>query len=127
MKDAQTLSSAKKKILLVDDDESILDSVELVLEESGYKIETTPKGSETYQKVQNFKPDLILLDVLMSGVDGREICKTLKSDESTKQIPLIMISAHPSASKSSLKCGANDFLAKPFDTQDLLKIIQKHL
>ena len=112
-----------KKILIVDDDESILDAVSLVLEEEGYNVAVTTKGDEIFEKVKNFKPDAILLDVLMSGKDGREICKKLKEDEKTKQIPVIMISAHPSAKESVLSCGANAFLAKPFDTSDLTEIV----
>lgn len=118
---------SKKKILVVDDDEGVLDAISLILEEAGYSVDTSLKGEETYRIIDSFKPDLILLDVLMSGNDGRVICKKLKKTESTRRIPIIMISAHPTAEADSLEYGAQDFLAKPFDTQDLLKLIKKHI
>jgi len=115
-----------KRVLVVDDDESILDAISLILEEEGYEVKTVFKGQETYKAIENFKPDIILLDVLMSGNDGREICKRLKADGTTKKIPVIMISAHPTLDKGATACGAEDFLAKPFDTDDLLKKINKY-
>lgn len=114
-----------KKILVVDDDEGILDAVALILEDAGYEVKTTLKGDETYDRVKTFKPDVIILDVLMSGSDGRHICKNLKHDRVTKNIPVIMISAHPTAKNSVMECGANDFLAKPFDTEELLEKVGK--
>jgi DNA-binding response OmpR family regulator len=125
----KTLESKKdkdKRVLVVDDDEGILDAISFVLEDAGYNYETTPKGDETFEKVKKFKPDVILLDMLLSGNDGRIICQQLKSDKETQQIPVIMISAHPSAERSIEKCGANAFLPKPFEANDLLTIIDKH-
>lgn len=114
-----------KKVLVVDDEESILDAVSLILEEYGYDVLTTPRGEETYKKVKEFKPNVILLDVLMSGEDGREICMNLKNDDKTKKIPVIMISAHPSAARDIEEFGADNFLAKPFKVEDLLKAVGK--
>lgn len=115
-----------RRILVIDDDESILDSISLILEESGYKVSSTLKGETAYRKVRDFKPDVILLDVLMSGRDGREICKKLKNEPETKFIPVIMISAHPSAKESTKEFGADDFLSKPFQVEDLLKLVKKY-
>jgi len=114
-----------KRVLIVDDDEGILDATSLILEASGYSVDTTPRGEETYKKIDKFHPDVILLDVLMSGTDGREICKKLKASEKTRKIPIIMFSANPSARQTSLKTGANDFLNKPFDLDDLLNRVEK--
>lgn len=115
-----------KKILIIDDDESILDAVSLVLEEEGYIVDVMLKGDEAFDKIAAFKPDAILLDVLMSGKDGRDICRKLKKDEATKNIPVIMISAHPSAKEGAIAVGADAFLPKPFDTQDLLDMVKKY-
>lgn len=112
-----------KKVLVVDDDEAIVDAVTLLLEDSGYEVESTYNGQETYEKVALFKPDVILLDVLISGTDGRDICNKLKKDKNT--IPIIMISAHPSAMQGAQGCNADDFLAKPFETQELLHKVSK--
>lgn len=115
-----------KKILVVDDDEGIVDALSLMLEEYGYKVSSTLRGEETYQKVVKFRPDLIFLDILMSGADGRIICQKLKSNSKTKSIPIVMISAHPSAKKHAIRVGADGFLAKPFETDDLISIAEKY-
>lgn len=115
------------KILVVDDDESILDAISLILEEDGYQVTTTAKGQEVFKKVKDERPELILLDVLLSGMDGREICKTLKTDPKTKNIPIVMISAHPTASKSAKASGADHFLPKPFGMEELLTTVNKFL
>lgn len=112
-----------KKVLVVDDDESILDAISMILEDEGYLVEVIFKGDEVFEKVKVFQPDLILLDVLLSGRDGREICKALKKDPVSSSIPVILISAHPHAERSVDECGADGFLAKPFETQDLLAIV----
>jgi DNA-binding response OmpR family regulator len=117
----------KKKILVIDDDPDILEPLKLILEDEGYNVQTTYKGSETIQKAKTFKPNVILLDILMSGSDGRVICKNLKQNHATKNIPVIMMSAHPTAKFDSENSGANDFIAKPFDTEELLKILHKNL
>ncbi len=93
------------KVLVVDDDEGILDAVSLILEEEGFVVETTVKGEETLAKVSSFNPDVILLDVLMSGNDGRHICKKLKHTDALKKIPVIMTSAHPTAKNSVMAMG----------------------
>jgi len=116
-----------KKVLIVDDEESILDAVSLILEDEGYTVKAIFKGDEVYDKVDSFKPDVILLDVLMSGKDGRSICKNLKSNDKTKSIPVIMISAHPSAVENIKEYMADDFLAKPFKVDELLEILEKYL
>lgn len=115
------------KVLVIDDDESILDAITLVLEDAGYDVQGTFKGKDAFRKVAEFHPDVILLDLLMSGHDGRHICKKLKRNPVTKSIPIIMISAHPTAERGAVECGADDFLAKPFDTDILLGKIKKHL
>jgi len=115
------------KILVVDDDLDILVVMEILLSMKGYEVEVTAKWENTFDKIETFKPDLILLDVLISGNDGRVLCKQLKSDPVKKSIPIIMFSAHPSAAATIKEYGANDFIAKPFDVNDLLAKISKQL
>src|SRR5476649_1067881 len=100
-----------KKILVVDDDRDILEGISIILETEGFSVDTTSEGEKTYERINKFNPDLILLDVLMSGSDGRIICKNLKSKKNTKEIPVIMISADPTAKSGSIQAGANDFLS----------------
>ncbi|HEV2832155.1 MAG TPA: response regulator, partial [Hanamia sp.] len=92
-----------------------------------YNVEVTAKGENTFPKIETFKPDLILLDVLISGYDGRVICKQLKANEETKHIPVIMFSAHPGAAATIADYGANDFISKPFDVDHLLRKVKEQL
>ena len=116
-----------KKILVVDDDTDILEPLALILQGKGYDVQTVAKGNLVYAKVASFKPDLLLLDVLMSGSDGREICNRLKHNKKTKDLFVVMMSAHPSAEKDSAINNADAFIAKPFETEDLLFLLKKKL
>jgi len=116
-----------KKILVVDDEPDILEFLQVILEEEGYLVATTEKGEYVEKLHAGGLPDLILLDVLLSGKDGREIVKQLKSQEETKSIPIIMFSAHPSAEKTAREAGADDFVAKPFQIDFLLAVVAKYL
>ncbi|MEO8861753.1 MAG: response regulator [Ginsengibacter sp.] len=115
------------RILVVDDDIDILSVMEILLTMKGFEVEVTAKGENTFPKIKTFKPDLILLDVLISGHDGRTICRTLKSNEETMHIPVIMFSAHPGAAATIAEYGADDFIAKPFDVTNLLKKVNYQL
>lgn len=116
-----------KKILIIDDDPDILEAIQMILESEGYSSNATTKGDEVYTKVHKYKPNIIILDVLLSGNDGRTICKNLKNDVNTKNIPIIMISAHPAAKESIKECGADDFIPKPFSISTLLEKIKIHI
>ena len=116
-----------KKILLIDDDPDVITVLQLMLKKKGYEIGTASREDEAYMQVDLFEPDLIVLDVLLSGVDGREICKKLKASEKFKHIPIIMFSAHPGAQKNMEDFGADDFLPKPFESYKLLERIEGHL
>jgi len=115
------------KILVVDDDIDILSVMEILLKMKGFEVEVTARGENTFPKIETFKPDIILLDVLISGQDGRTICRKLKSDNKTSRIPVIMFSAHPGAAASIADYGADDFIAKPFDVPNLLQKVNFHL
>lgn len=121
------MKSKPKKILVVDDEPDILEFLELILTDEGYVVASSGKG-EYLEKLQDGDPpDLILLDMLLSGKDGREIIRYLKSQEETKHIPIIMFSAHPSAEGTARAAGADDFLAKPFDMDVLLEKLAKYV
>lgn len=115
-----------KKILVADDDAAICDSLQLMLEDEGYIVETTVNG-ETVTKMQKNFPDLLLLDIWMSGQDGREIAKFLKNQKNTKHIPIIMVSASRELEKAAKESGANDFIEKPFKMDSLLAKIDKYI
>ncbi|MBI3984539.1 MAG: response regulator transcription factor [Candidatus Levybacteria bacterium] len=114
-----------KKVIIIDDDENILEALKILLEHFGFKAETLIRDGERLAKAINKQiPDLIILDVLLSGEDGRVVCKTLKSTKKTKDIPVIMISAHPNAKQKALEMGADEFIAKPFDVEHLLDKVE---
>jgi DNA-binding response OmpR family regulator len=121
------MENKQKKILVVDDEPDILEFLQVILQEEGYIAVTTTKGEYVEKLHDGGLPDLILLDVLLSGKDGREIVKRLKSQEETKHIPVIMFSAHPSAEETARTAGADDFVAKPFEIDILLSKVASHL
>lgn len=112
-------------IIVADDDPAILDAISMMLEISGYKVEAVSDGN-VIERMGKVKPQLVLLDVLMSGVDGRDICRELKSS-SMKDIPVILFSASHDMVKSVYSVGANDFIAKPFNIDELLTKVEKHM
>lgn len=118
--------SSKKRILVVDDNTAILDALKIMLEDEGYEVETTVDGA-TVKDIQAPLPDLVLLDIWMSGVDGRDVCKFLKSTPATKHIPVIMISAAKDTEQIAKASGADDFISKPFQMDVLLKMVAKYV
>ena len=121
------MQSRHKKILVVDDEPDILEFLQIILEEEGYAVITSDKGEFLEQLHNGGLPELIMVDVLLSGKDGREIVKHLNSQEETKHIPVIMFSAHPSAEHTAREAGAEDFMAKPFEIDQLLTIVATYL
>lgn len=118
----------KPKILAVDDDNRNLYILEQLLTEF-YKVQTVESGEKAWDVVSSFQPDIILLDIMMPGMDGFELCKKIKNDERLKFIKIIMVSGKSSL-KSRLKSyeeGADDYIAKPFESEELLAKIKVFL
>ena len=115
----------KKKILVVDDEDDILQFLELVLREKGYEVVTAASGQEALTRAQIEKPDLVLLDIMMPQMDGWEVLKLLRVDEGTSDIPVAMLSARTEAKDrvQGLQEGAVDYICKPFALQELLEKI----
>ena len=116
----------KKRVLVVDDHPDILEVVKMTLEIAGYEVSTSLTGA-CFQQLENDLPDLILLDVLLSGEDGYAICQHLKDDEKTRHIPVILLSARAGLRETAERCGADDFLVKPFRLTELREIVKKYL
>ena len=111
-----------KKILIVDDDNDIRDIIHLILEGEGYEVSELADGHSINSAVDHFHPDVILLDVMLGDMDGRDICRELKFAPGTESIPIIMVSAsHKQEVLKDGGCRANDYLAKPFDIEDLIQ------
>lgn len=117
----------KNKILVADDNVSILKPITLLLETAKYEVETVMDGLAIVDKIKQDLPDLLLLDVSLVGADGREICQQLKKDNLVKHIPIILMSAHSDVKKMAQLAGADDFIIKPFDISHLLDKIVKYL
>lgn len=117
------------KILVADDDPSIQELIQLSLEAHGYRVIVASTGREAILKALSERPDLIILDILMPELDGYEIMRLLKSNEETKNIPIIVLTAYPSdvGALVSWMEGVEGYLAKPFDPDDLLMLINRAL
>lgn len=117
-----------KKILAVDDDSDILDVIRIILEDEGYEVSTLANGKQVFEVLEENIPDLILLDVMLGGLDGRDICRALKQHDVFKNIPVVMISASHNLNNLLLMPGAPDnFLAKPFDIDRLVEMVRDEL
>lgn len=112
------------KILIADDDPAILDATKIFLEDEGYEVITAADG-ETIIKAWKENPDLVLLDIWMPGMDGEEVCLRMKQTPQTAMIPVIMVSASRDTVHIANTCGANDYLVKPYDLDDLLQKVKK--
>ncbi len=115
-----------KKILVCDDDEGILEIIKIMLGESGYDVKTVNTGKGIEKKIEEYQPDLILLDLWLAGMDGREIIKVVRRNNSLKGIPVVIISALNDTEKISEEIHADGFLAKPFDMEQLLQTAKKY-
>ena len=114
------------KILIADDNQPNVELLEAYLAEVDCKIAAAYDGHETLEKVTQFKPDLILLDIMMPKLSGFEVCRMLKSDEATKHIMILMVTALGEAGdiERAVAAGCNGFLSKPINKLDLLKHVE---
>ena len=116
----------KKKVLVADDDPAIVDCLQIMLEDANYDVAITSNG-QTIALAKSFHPNVILLDIWMSGQDGRDICKYLKKQADTKTIPILMISATRDLEQSAKNAGAEDFITKPFQMDQLLAKVAQYV
>lgn len=117
-----------QRILAVDDDRDILEILQLILEDKGYEVETLADGGHLFEKISQYKPDLIILDIMLGNLDGRKLCHELKSHAETRDIPVILLSASHTVYGNLHKNGnPDDFIAKPFDIDVLLNSVERQL
>jgi DNA-binding response OmpR family regulator len=110
-----------RRIIVVDDNEDILEIIKLILEGYDYEVLTLADGGLLFKSIREFKPDLILLDIMLGNMDGRELCKEIRENDATKDIPVIFVSASHSISERFMAVESNvDYLAKPFDINELI-------
>jgi DNA-binding response OmpR family regulator len=114
-----------RKVLIIDDDPDVRTIMKVLMKKQGYDVATAINKEDALFKLEDFQPSVILLDVLLSGSDGREFCREIKQTEEMKNVPVIMVSAHPGAAENINKYGADDFISKPIDTISLLEKVER--
>ncbi len=119
----------KENILVVDDEEDVLELIRYNLDKNGYRVAMAVTGEEALLKVRSELPDLVILDLMLPGIDGLEVCKKLKSDTKTQHIPVIMLTAKGEEVDivTGLELGADDYVTKPFSPKVLIARLRRIL
>jgi len=119
----------KKKILIVEDEESLLKLESILLISKGFEVKGVSNGRAALEAVAEEKPDLILLDIMLPEIDGFEVCRRIKSDPSTRHIPVVMLTAKKSREDMvrGEKVGADWYITKPFKSAMVIETIQRFL
>lgn len=119
----------KKKILIIDDSELMVKLTTDILSQKGYEVVSTNNGINGIKMVSAEKPDLVLLDIVMPGIDGFEVCKLLREDESNNLMPIIMLTAQGNEDDklTGLELGADDYITKPFNPRELISRVNNTL
>ena len=112
-----------KKILICDDDEGILEMMQMILEDD-FMVIAEQNSLNVYTQIEKEKPDLILMDLWMPVLSGDQILKNIRKNEKLKNIPVIIISASTDGKKIASEAGANGFISKPFDMDNLLETVK---
>jgi two-component system phosphate regulon response regulator PhoB len=117
---------AKESLLVVEDEESILELLEYNLSKEGYSVTPVTSGEDALETARSSAPDLILLDLMLPGMDGFDVCRILKGDPGTKHIPVVMLTAKGEEADviTGLELGADDYITKPFSPKVLVARIR---
>ncbi len=123
------MAARKKKIIIVDDDRETREMLQMALEFEGYDVSQAANGLRLISTLHVDRPDLILLDVMMSWIDGFELCRAIKKNDEFRDIPVVFISAKktPSDIRQGLAAGAADYFSKPIDMERLIARIAELL
>lgn len=116
-----------KTIIVADDDQAIVEVMQIVLEQHDYSVVSITNGARILQEVEKTMPALLFLDLWLSGYDGSEITKRLKNNEKTKHIPIIIVSANNDTETIAQEAGADAFLAKPFNIDDITTTVKRFI
>ena len=114
----------KSNILVIDDDQDIGRMLKMLLEFKGFNVSIAENKTKADDILKNTRTNIMIMDMLLSGENGINVCSDFKSNDEIKHIPILMMSAHPDAKKICLDAGANDFISKPFEMQDMLLKIE---
>lgn len=118
--------SPQLKVLVVDDEDNIIELIRLGLRYEGFEVEVASDGEQGLMQAQRIHPDLIILDVMMPDIDGLEVCRRLRNNPTTSDIPILMLTAKDDVSDRilGLQTGADDYLTKPFDFYELVERVK---
>lgn len=117
----------KKKVLVIDDDEAVLDVMKEALTYEGFEVKIADKADDVQAMISSYNPDLLLIDYILKGINGGEICHQVKDNGKAKKLPVIIVSAYPRVITSLGDYGCDKFIAKPFDLDDLIGSIKSVL
>lgn len=113
-------------ILIVEDDPQVARLIALVLQRSGQRSEIVSDGQSALQKAKESQPAMIFADLTIKGMGGDALCSALKSDADTRSIPYVVVSGDRDIAERARECGADDFLGKPFEFPDLIRLVDKY-
>jgi two-component system alkaline phosphatase synthesis response regulator PhoP len=118
----------QRRVLIIEDEKLIILSTQMVLEASGFRVDSAMDGEEGIKKARESAPDLILLDIMMPGIDGWETLTRLKQDPQTADVPVVIFTAreHSRGHQRSAEMGAADYFRKPFEPEELVELVEKH-
>ena len=116
-----------KKILILDDNEDILEMIKIALEDEGHEVECMINTNDIYKTISHTKPDLLIVDYILPGINGGELCHQVKNNPKTEHIPVIMVSGHQRVLQSLGTYGADVFIAKPFSLEDIVNNVNNCL
>jgi DNA-binding response OmpR family regulator len=122
---SNSLTGEPKRILVIDDDKSILEVVEEALSYSNFEVKSSLNCENVFDKIAEFNPDLILLDFLLTGINGGELCHQVKTSPETMHIPVIMMSGFPKVFLSLGDYNCDFFITKPFNLDELLDTVNR--
>ena len=114
------MNKTANRILVLDDDPDIGIMIKIMLEYKGYSVILTDRAEKAADIIRTDDINLLIMDMLLSGVNGTDVCTGLKQNSLTSSIPIMMTSAHPNAKQICMDAGADDFISKPFDMQDMV-------
>lgn len=120
------MTEESQVILIVEDDPQVARLIALVLERNGYKGEILADGQSALVRAKADPPQLIFADLTIKGMPGDTLCLNLRKDEATRAIPFVVLSGDRDIAERAKNCGADDFLGKPFEFEDLLRLVNKY-
>jgi CheY-like chemotaxis protein len=117
------MTHADIDILILDDNEDIVTMLQAMFEMKGYKVKAISSPGELIECIGEYKPNVLLMDMLLSGGDGRELCTQIRNNPSHGDLKVMMMSAHPNAAQDCYAAGADIFISKPFDMGQMLSAL----